>query len=43
MYTGPIARAAGGADLSLPAGILVSAAVYVAMMRVNRPAEARRG
>lgn len=43
MYTGPIARAAGGTDLSLPAGILVSAAVYIAMMRVHRPTEARRG
>ncbi|MFB8273403.1 hypothetical protein ACFC96_43420 [Streptomyces sp. NPDC055955] len=35
--------AAGGADLSLPVGILVSAAVYVAMMRVYRPAEVPRG
>ncbi|MFD5120090.1 purine-cytosine permease family protein [Streptomyces sp. NPDC058385] len=43
MYTGPIARAAGGTDLSLPAGILVSAVVYVAMMRAHRPTEARRG
>jgi purine-cytosine permease-like protein len=38
MYTGPTARAAGGTDLSLPVGILVSAAVYVAMMRSRRPA-----
>jgi len=32
LFTGPIARAVGGTDLSLPAGILVSAAVYLAMM-----------
>ena len=33
LYTGPIARAAGDIDLSLPAGLLVSAAIYLLMMR----------
>ena len=42
LYTGPVARAAGGADLSLPAGILVSAAVYLVMMRSRRTAALRR-
>jgi NCS1 family nucleobase:cation symporter-1 len=36
MYTGPIAQAAGGADLSLPSGMIVAAAVYLAMMRSRR-------
>jgi nucleobase:cation symporter-1, NCS1 family len=36
LFTGPIARAAGGTDLSLPAGLLVSAAVYLLMMRSRR-------
>lgn len=31
-YTGPIARLCGGVDLSLPAGMLVASAVYVAVM-----------
>jgi len=31
-FTGPIARAMGGVDLSLPVGILVSAGIYVALM-----------
>jgi len=35
-YTGPVARAAGGADLSLPTGIIVSAGVYLLMMRRHR-------
>ena len=33
LFTGPIARAAGGTDLFLPAGLLVSAAVYLLLMR----------
>ncbi|MCZ0973633.1 cytosine permease [Streptomyces albulus] len=37
LFTGPIARVEGGADLSLPVGILVSAAVYLTMMRSRRP------
>ncbi|MER7988828.1 cytosine permease [Streptomyces noursei] len=37
LFTGPIARVGGGTDLSLPVGILVSAAVYLAMMRSRRP------
>jgi cytosine/uracil/thiamine/allantoin permease len=36
LFTGAIARAAGGTDLSLPAGLLVSAAVYLLMMRSRR-------
>ncbi|MBC3839658.1 nitrate reductase [Streptacidiphilus sp. 4-A2] len=36
LYTGPIATAAGGADLSLPVGIVVSASVYLLMMRSRR-------
>ena len=36
LYTGPIARAAGDIDLSLPAGLLVSAAIYLLMMRSRR-------
>ncbi|MEU6658311.1 cytosine permease [Streptomyces sp. NPDC046821] len=36
MYTGPIAGAAGGLDLSLPAGITVSATAYVVLMRAHR-------
>ncbi len=35
-YTGPVARAAGGADLSLPTGVIVSAGVYLLMMRRHR-------
>ncbi|MFI5764981.1 purine-cytosine permease family protein [Streptomyces sp. NPDC051563] len=33
LYTGPVARALGGVDLSLPAGIIVSAALYGLLMR----------
>jgi len=32
LYTGPIARAADDIDLSLPAGLLVSAAIYLLLM-----------
>ncbi|MGW7053591.1 purine-cytosine permease family protein [Streptomyces sp. NPDC054887] len=32
-YTGPIAQALGGLDLALPAGIVVSSAVYALLMR----------
>ncbi|MEU6660033.1 cytosine permease [Streptomyces sp. NPDC046821] len=37
LYTGPIARAAGGADLSLPVGIVVAAGLYLALTRAPRP------
>ncbi|RVU19898.1 nitrate reductase [Streptomyces antnestii] len=43
MYTGPIARAAGGTDLSLPVGILVATGLYLALTRAPRPAAALRG
>ncbi|MEU0275446.1 cytosine permease [Streptomyces sp. NPDC006307] len=33
LYTGPVARALGGLDLSLPAGIVVSSALYAILMR----------
>lgn len=33
VYTGPIAAALGGIDLSLPVGLLVPAVIYVAMMQ----------
>jgi purine-cytosine permease-like protein len=42
LYTGPIARVAGGMDLSLPAGILVSAAIYLTIMRHLHPGSRRR-
>jgi purine-cytosine permease-like protein len=32
VYTGPIAKAIGGVDLSLPVGLLVPAVLYVALM-----------
>jgi purine-cytosine permease-like protein len=40
LFTGPIARAVGGTDLSLPAGLLVSAAIYLLMMRSRGTAAA---
>ncbi|WKN56142.1 cytosine permease [Rhodococcus opacus] len=36
VYTGPIANAVGGVDLSLPVGLIVSAALYVVLMRSYR-------
>ncbi|MDQ0847040.1 cytosine permease [Streptomyces sp. V1I6] len=33
LYTGPVARALGGVDLALPAGMIVAACVYALMMR----------
>jgi nucleobase:cation symporter-1, NCS1 family len=36
LFTGPLARAAGGIDLSLPAGLLVSAAIYLLLMTRSR-------
>ncbi|HEU5030420.1 MAG TPA: cytosine permease [Spirillospora sp.] len=38
LYTGELAKAADGVDLSLPSGILISAAVYAALMRGRRAA-----
>lgn len=38
LYTGELAKAADGVDLSLPAGILISAAAYAALMRGRRAA-----
>jgi NCS1 family nucleobase:cation symporter-1 len=35
-YTGPIVRAAGGTDLSLPVGLLLSAVTYLLMMTQSR-------
>ena len=40
VYTGPIANALGGADLSIPVGFAVSALVYWALARTSVPAEA---
>jgi hypothetical protein len=40
LYTGSIARAADGTDLSLPAGILISTSVYLLMRRSLRAADA---
>ncbi len=39
LYTGPIASVLGGIDLSLPAGMVVSATLYAALMRPLRPEE----
>ncbi|MFD9480565.1 MULTISPECIES: hypothetical protein [Streptomyces] len=39
LYTGPIASALGGLDLSLPVGMVVSAALYAALMRTLTPVE----
>ncbi|MFG2291973.1 purine-cytosine permease family protein [Streptomyces sp. NPDC048603] len=38
LYTGPVADAVGGIDLSLPAGLLVSSAVYALLSRRARAA-----
>ncbi|MEU3409144.1 cytosine permease [Streptomyces sp. NPDC006670] len=42
LYTGPVAAALGGVDLSLPAGLLVSAALYAALMRGDDAVRAAR-
>nr|WP_326592627.1 hypothetical protein [Streptomyces sp. NBC_01294] len=42
LYTGPIAGALGGVDLSLPAGLLVAASLYAALMRKDRTVLAAR-
>ncbi|MEV4334428.1 hypothetical protein AB0K02_28535 [Streptomyces sp. NPDC049597] len=42
LYTGPIAAALGGLDLSLPAGMTVSALVYAVLMRNDRTVLAAR-
>ncbi|MFD7910788.1 purine-cytosine permease family protein [Streptomyces sp. NPDC059752] len=39
LYTGPVASALGGIDLSLPVGMVVSAALYAALMRALTPVE----
>ncbi|MYV74467.1 nitrate reductase [Streptomyces sp. SID1046] len=39
LYTGPIASALGGIDLSLPVGMTVSAALYAASARTLTPVE----
>ncbi|MFF9623933.1 purine-cytosine permease family protein [Streptomyces griseosporeus] len=33
LYTGPVAQALGGVDVALPAGVVVTAVVYAALMR----------
>ncbi|MFF9067539.1 purine-cytosine permease family protein [Streptomyces sp. NPDC014891] len=44
LYTGPVAAALGGIDLSLPAGMGVAAALYALLMRKDRTLrEARAG
>ena len=42
LYTGPIATALGGVDLSLPVGMVVSAGLYAALMRRERTVRAAR-
>ncbi|MFD8142846.1 purine-cytosine permease family protein [Streptomyces sp. NPDC059708] len=42
LYTGPVAAALGGLDLSLPAGMLVSAALYALLMRTDEGVRAAR-
>ncbi|MGA4976606.1 purine-cytosine permease family protein [Streptomyces cinereoruber] len=42
LYTGPVAAALGGADLSLPVGMGVSAALYALLMRGDRTVLAAR-
>ncbi|WP_411110725.1 purine-cytosine permease family protein [Streptomyces sp. c-19] len=42
LYTGPIAAALGGVDLSLPVGMAVSAALYALLMRNDRTLRAAR-
>ncbi|WP_405791223.1 cytosine permease [Streptomyces sp. NBC_00029] len=39
LYTGPVASALGGMDLSLPVGMTVSATLYALLMRPLRPVE----
>ncbi|MEY9848835.1 NCS1 family nucleobase:cation symporter-1 [Streptacidiphilus sp. BW17] len=38
LWTGPIATALGGTDLSLPVGIILGAGIYLLLMRGRRPA-----
>ncbi|GGS62539.1 hypothetical protein GCM10010221_71500 [Streptomyces parvus] len=38
VYTGPVAAALGGVDLSLPVGMLVAAGSYALLMRPGRDA-----
>ncbi|MFF1509503.1 purine-cytosine permease family protein [Streptomyces sp. NPDC058326] len=42
LYTGPVATALGGVDLSLPVGMIVSAALYALLMRNDRTLLAAR-
>ncbi|MCX5389653.1 cytosine permease [Streptomyces sp. NBC_00094] len=42
LYTGPIATALGGVDLSLPVGMTVSAALYALLMRNDATVRAAR-
>ncbi|MDK9498151.1 cytosine permease [Streptomyces katrae] len=42
LYTGPVAGVLGGVDLSLPAGMLVSASLYAALMRHDPAVRAAR-
>ncbi|MGW2182211.1 purine-cytosine permease family protein [Streptomyces sp. NPDC001732] len=42
LYTGPLARAAGGLDLALPVGMLIAATVYAIPMRRHRPSPTPR-
>ncbi|MFD3535729.1 purine-cytosine permease family protein [Streptomyces sp. NPDC058664] len=42
LYTGPVATALGGADISLPAGMVVSAVLYALLMRNDRTLLAAR-
>ncbi|WP_406860438.1 cytosine permease [Streptomyces sp. HUAS MG47] len=42
LYTGPVAGALGGMDLSLPVGMIVSAGLYAVLMRRDRTVLAAR-
>jgi cytosine/uracil/thiamine/allantoin permease len=42
LYAGPVADALGGVDLSLPVGMVVSAAVYAVLMRKHATVRATR-
>lgn len=42
LYTGPIATAVGGVDLSLPVGMTVSATLYALLMRNDSAVRAAR-
>ncbi|GAA1503984.1 cytosine permease [Streptomyces albidochromogenes] len=42
LYTGPVASALGGLDLSLPVGILVAASLYAVLSRGSRSVRAAR-